>query len=198
MTSIIVKILNIYTIIKMKITLIRTGGTIAAEPYGETSPAVATMNGNGEIVAEKLANYFPDATILDVPLFNKDSQLLTDDDRRVMLEAIQQHQESSDLIILTHGTDTMRETAHYFADRLHADKARVVLTGSMLPLSNGDHSDGYSNFAFLQESWDRLPPLSVVMHGTSFGARDFVKVKQEEPFYFFALRSNPMLARERG
>ena len=193
----------------MKIALIRTGGTIGAEPYGETSPAFATMAVDGTIVCDTLKDYFPDAAITDIPLMNMDSQLLTAQDRASMAKAITKLTDA-DLIVLTHGTDTMRETALSLADVLqtHFDMLEnqgyaaddggtrlarpvVVITGSMQPLSNGPESDAHANFAFLQQNWQHLPPLSVVMHGASFDPRGFIKVKQEEPYYFAALRADP-------
>ena len=55
-------------------------------------------------------------------------------------------------MVITHGTDTMVETAKQLAD-LKLDKT-IVLTGAMIPYAFGHSSDGFFNlgaaFAFTQ------------------------------------------------
>lgn len=56
-------------------------------------------------------------------------------------------------ILITHGTDTMVETAKYLAERDLAGKT-IVITGAMVPIAFGTSSDGFFNLgsalAFVQ------------------------------------------------
>ncbi|MBN2419405.1 MAG: asparaginase [Deltaproteobacteria bacterium] len=61
-------------------------------------------------------------------LLKKDSLDLTDDDRRKIHDAISNH--NTDKIIVTHGTDTMVDTAKVLSDI--KDKT-IVLTGALEP-----------------------------------------------------------------
>lgn len=63
-----------------------------------------------------------------IPLLRKDSLELTDKDREIVRQAVQNSAASR--IIITHGTDTMVATAMALADI--PDKT-IVLTGSMQP-----------------------------------------------------------------
>jgi len=69
-----------------------------------------------------------------------DSLEMTDADREIILTHCQKS--STDKIVITHGTDTMVETARYLADNLQGKT--VVLTGAMIPIVFGS-SDGLFN-----------------------------------------------------
>ncbi len=79
----------------------------------------------------------------------KDSLDMTDEDRRIILENCKKITE--DKILITHGTDTMVETAKVLANSIK-DKT-IVLTGAMIPYKFGS-SDGIfnlgSSLAFVQ------------------------------------------------
>lgn len=78
-----------------------------------------------------------------------DSLDMTDDDRKVILEECQKTKE--DKILITHGTDTMVETARVLGNSIK-DKT-IILTGAMIPYKFGS-SDGLfnlgSSLAFVQ------------------------------------------------
>lgn len=71
-----------------------------------------------------------------------DSLEMTDADRAQIAynvkESAYQH------VVITHGSDTIVETAAYLAARLPAGKT-VVLTGAMVPYAFGSSSDGFFN-----------------------------------------------------
>ncbi len=71
-----------------------------------------------------------------VTAFQKDSLEITDDDRKKLVDLIKAQQSSR--IIITHGTDTMIETAAYINNTIK-DKV-IVITGAMRPeqFSNSD------------------------------------------------------------
>ncbi|RYY89533.1 MAG: asparaginase [Chitinophagaceae bacterium] len=102
-----------------------------------------------------------------------DSLEMTDLDRELIARHCTEAEE--DQIIITHGTDTMAETAEVLAQRV-ANKT-VVLTGAMVPYKFGS-SDGLFNlgsaFAFVQT----LPPgVYVAMNGRAFQAGKVKKNK---------------------
>lgn len=78
-----------------------------------------------------------------------DSLEMTDGDREIILHACKKAPEQK--IIITHGTDTMSDTARYLA-QAQLDKT-IILTGAMIPYKFGS-SDGFFNLgaalAFVQ------------------------------------------------
>lgn len=61
-------------------------------------------------------------------LFRKDSLDITDDDRAILYAQVVEH--PSDRIIVTHGTDTMVQSAQYLAS---IPNKTIVFTGAMQP-----------------------------------------------------------------
>jgi len=71
-----------------------------------------------------------------------DSLEMNDDDRDIILHNCKRT--NADKIIITHGTDTMVETAKVLAKADIKDKT-IVLTGAMIPYAFGTSSDGFFN-----------------------------------------------------
>ena len=93
-----------------------------------------------------------------------DSLEMTDADRETILANCRQAPESR--IVVTHGTDTMVETARVLAGGL-ADKT-VVLTGAMVPYAFGS-SDGLFNLGSALSFVQALSPgVYVAMNGRCF------------------------------
>ena len=93
-----------------------------------------------------------------------DSLEMTDDDRRKVAAHCRDCVESS--IVITHGTDTMVETAATIAAHV-SDKA-IVLTGAMVPYAFGS-SDGLFNLGSAVSFAQALPAgVYVAMNGTAF------------------------------
>lgn len=84
----------------------------------------------------------------------------------------------SNHIIITHGTDTMVETAKCLAGANIKDKV-IILTGAMIPYAFGHSSDGFfnlgSSLAFVQSS---APGVYVCMNGRLFDYDKVVKNKK--------------------
>jgi L-asparaginase len=93
-----------------------------------------------------------------------DSLQMTDAGRELVLRRCQEV--SEDRIVITHGTDTMEQTATMLGERLTGK--RVVLTGAMVPYTFGS-SDGMFNLgtalAFVQTLG---PGVYVAMNGRCF------------------------------
>ncbi len=93
-----------------------------------------------------------------------DSLEMTDADRDLI--ARQCRDSPEDRIVITHGTDTMVETAAVLA-RSVADKT-MVLTGAMIPIAFGS-SDGLFNLGGALAVVQVLPPgVYIVMNGRVF------------------------------
>ena len=118
------------------IAIFATGGTFDKE-YNEL---------NGELyfrqthVPEMLALGRSKAPVRLQVLMMKDSLNMTDEDRQVIADACRDAEENA--IVITHGTDTMEQTAAFLATCV-PDKT-VVLTGAMIPYKFGS-SDGLFN-----------------------------------------------------
>ncbi|HMG16986.1 MAG TPA: asparaginase domain-containing protein, partial [Saprospiraceae bacterium] len=94
---------------------------------------------------------------------------------------------ASDQIIITHGTDTMVETAKELAEA--AINKAIVLTGAMIPYAFGNSSDGFFNLGSALAFVQTLPPgVYIVMNGRYFNWNN-VK-KNRKTGYFEELESD--------
>ena len=178
----------------MSIRIFVTGGTFDKE-YNEL---------NGEL-------YFKNSQIPDVltrgrsrvpvairTLMMVDSETVTDEDRELIAHNCLKAKEKR--ILITHGTDTMVETARHIADKLggreggkgeekrdaggdagidgHQERnmgKTIVLTGAMVPYTFGS-SDGMFNLGSAMAYVQVLPPgVYIAMNGRSF---DWDKVRK--------------------
>jgi L-asparaginase len=93
-----------------------------------------------------------------------DSLEMTADDRELILTHCQKSK--SDQIVITHGTDTMVETANYLAE--HLSGKTVILTGAMIPIVFGS-SDGLFNMGAALAYVQTLEPgVYIAMNGQYF------------------------------
>jgi L-asparaginase len=107
-----------------------------------------------------------------------DSLEMTDADRGVILEDCRQAAESQ--IVITHGTDTMVETAQVLGAALK--KKTVVLTGAMVPWAFGS-SDGLFNLGSALSFVQALPQgVYIAMNGRCFHW-DNVRKNREKGFF---------------
>lgn len=110
----------------------------------------------------KLGRCRLDLTVQTVMMI--DSLDMTDADRGVILEACRTARESQ--IVITHGTDTMVETAQILA--LGLSGKTIVLTGAMIPWAFGS-SDGLFNLGSALSFVQSLPPgVYLAMNGRCF------------------------------
>jgi L-asparaginase len=120
----------------MKLIFIQTGGTIDKD-YPHTTKGWAFEFGEPAInrILEKLNPSFQFEVLTSC---QKDSLEITDEDRKSLAELIQNHKENK--FIITHGTDTMVETATYLNERIK--NKLIVITGAMRPerFSNSEAS----------------------------------------------------------
>lgn len=102
-----------------------------------------------------------------------DSLEMTDTDRALIAQHCMKADE--DRIVITHGTDTMSDTAQVLAQKIM--NKTVVLTGAMIPYKFGS-SDGLFNLGSALAFVQALPPgVYVAMNGRYFLAGNVRKNK---------------------
>ena len=102
-----------------------------------------------------------------------DSLDMTDDDRNVILDNCKRVSESQ--IVITHGTDTMTDTAKILAEA--SMEKTIVITGAMIPYKFGS-SDGLFNFGGALAFAQSLPyGVYIAMNGRYF---DWNKVQKNK------------------
>jgi L-asparaginase len=144
----------------MSIRIIVTGGTFDKE-YNEVRGSLFFRKSH---VAEMLRLGRCRLAVKVRTLLMIDSLYMTATHRRRILQACAAAPEKH--IVVTHGTDTMVETAQVLGPRI-GDKT-VVLTGAMVPYKFGS-SDGLFNLGSALSFAQSLPPgVYVAMNGRYF------------------------------
>lgn len=142
------------------IRLLVTGGTFD-KTYDEISGTLSFKNTHVEEML-RLGRSSVEVTVETVMLI--DSLQMTDEDRLAVARRCRECPESA--IVITHGTDTMVETAAVLAQNV-AGKT-IVLTGAMVPYAFGS-SDGLFNLGSALSFVQVLPAgVYVAMNGTHF------------------------------
>jgi L-asparaginase len=159
----------------VKIHILTTGGTIE-KVYSEQSGAMQNITARINHYVERLR--LPDSEIEVSQLMNKDSLDMTPEDRLEILEAVR-GRVARDPVVITHGTDTMTETACLLKKELMPGLAHpVILTGSMTPLGF-ERSDGLQNLTeSLFAARTLAPGVWIVLHNQAFDA-DHVRKDRE-------------------
>lgn len=109
-----------------------------------------------------------------------DSLDMTDEDRKVILENCKKTTE--DRIVITHGTDTMIETAKVLASEVKDEQSSlsdktIVLTGAMIPYKFGS-SDALFNIGSALSFVQILPHgIYIAMNGKYFNWNNVRKNK---------------------
>jgi L-asparaginase len=158
----------------MAIRIFITGGTFDKE-YNEL---------NGQL-------YFKDTHLSDLlemgrnkapveirTLMMVDSLEMTDEDRELIVHQCNNCDETQ--IVITHGTDSMAETAQVLG-KVNKDKT-IILTGAMIPIKFGS-SDGLFNLGSALAFAQSLPAgVYVAMNGRYFNWDNVKKNKQTGVF----------------
>lgn len=107
-----------------------------------------------------------------------DSLEMTEEDRGLIAHQCNQCEENR--IVITHGTDTIAETAQLLAEKVKTKT--IVLTGAMIPIKFGS-SDGLFNLGSALAFVQTLPPgVYVAMNGRYFTWDNVRKNKQTGVF----------------
>lgn len=144
----------------MKIKIFITGGTFDKE-YNELDGSLFFKDTH----LPEMLTFGRSRVPVDVStLMMIDSLDMTDDDREIIAKNCLKIEENK--IIITHGTDTMAETARVIAEQVK--NKTIVLTGAMVPYKFGS-SDGLFNLGSALAFVQTLPPgVYIVMNGRYF------------------------------
>jgi L-asparaginase len=144
------------------IRILVTGGTFDKE-YNELAGALAFKNTH---VPEMLRLGRSRVEVSISTLMMIDSLDMTAADRARIVEACQTSAESR--ILITHGTDTMVDTAKALAAAARDGRRTIVLTGAMVPYAFGS-SDGLFNLGSALSFVQVLQPgVYIAMNGRCF------------------------------
>jgi len=146
----------------MSILILASGGTFDKE-YDELTGTLAFEDSHLPHMLE-LGRCRLEVTVRTAMLV--DSLEMTNEDRELLLAQCRRARESQ--IVITHGTDTMVETAKVLANGLEGSGKTVVMTGAMIPFAFGS-SDGLFNLGSALSFVQTLPPgIYVAMNGRYF------------------------------
>jgi L-asparaginase len=157
----------------MKIKFFTTGGTIdkvyfdAKSEYAVGSPQVLELLEEANVTFEHEV----------VSVLRKDSLDMTEDDRLLVREQIKA--DTCSRVIVTHGTDTMIQTARVLAD---IPGKTIVLTGSMQP-ARFRSTDAAFNIGTAVGAVQSLPPgVYIAMNGRIFDPAHALKNRERNRF----------------
>lgn len=174
---------------KQKVALIFTGGTISMRIDETTGGAVPYLSGN-ELI--KLVPTLKDLAEIEIYDFGKyPGPHMTLDLMMQLKDIVKKYLEREDIkgVVITHGTDTLEETAYLLDLTINSPKP-VVLTGSMKNASEPDW-DGEKNLidsitVVLSENCKDLGVL-VCMNGEINAASEVSKIFSDEVESFKSL-----------
>ncbi len=157
----------------MFIRFISTGGTIDKIYFDALSQFEVGESQVQQILGEALVDF--DYGI--EPLLQKDSLELTDEDRQVIRRYIEK--DAADLFVITHGTDTMAETAEALAG---IEGKTIVLTGALSP-ARFRTTDAVFNVGMAVAAVQAaVPGVYIAMSGQVFEAGKVRKNRAENRF----------------
>ena len=122
-----------------KILVLHTGGTISMQ--ADASGAVVTSQENP---MNHVSNPLEGVEVHALDFFNLPSPHIKPKHMLALYQKIKEESDNYDGFVITHGTDTLEETA-YFLDTMEVPHKPIVLTGAMRS-SNELGSDGVYNY----------------------------------------------------
>ena len=158
----------------MQIKILVTGGTID-KVYNELAGELTLDDSH---LGEMLECSRSTVGINTEVLFLKDSLDMNDEDRSLILSKCLEC--SEDKVMVTHGTDTMVETAQLLGNKIK-DKT-IVLFGSMIPYSINNSDALFNLGAALSAVQNKTNGVYIAMNGQVF---DFDKVEKNKALGIF-------------
>jgi L-asparaginase len=157
----------------MFIRFITTGGTIDKIYFDATSQYEVGESNVKHILGDGLVNFDYDI----VPMFQKDSLEFTDENRQALKEFIES--DDASLYVITHGTDTMVETAAKLSSIPHKT---ILLTGSLSP-ARFKTTDAIFNIGMAVAAVQSVEPgVYLVMNGQVFAEGEVIKNRAANRF----------------
>jgi L-asparaginase len=166
------------------VTLISTGGTIE-KTYDEQSGELVNRQ---SVVRQMLQSLrVVDTSINTIELMEKDSQVITEQDRKricALIKALVGEAPTPDTsgVVVLHGTDTLCDTGEYLHTHLPAPSVPVVLTGAMRPyvMKTSDALQNLTEAIFAAGVLE--PAVYCVAHGRALRFPGVVKDREAGTF----------------
>jgi L-asparaginase len=133
----------VISMIKKRILIVFTGGTISMEKHIESKLSI--ISNNQLQLLEKIKNEIKQVDLETYQFSLKPSPSITAFDMLSLAKIVSSSLENASIdgVVITHGTDTLEETAYFLDLYVHHEKP-VVMTGSMRNFSELGY-DGLSN-----------------------------------------------------
>ena len=122
-----------------KILVLHTGGTISMQADQNGAVESSPINPMTQVTSP-----LENIEVVSVDFFNLPSPHIQIDHMMMIYKKIREEASHFDGFVITHGTDTLEETA-YFLDTMSIPQKRIVMTGAMRS-SNELGSDGIYNY----------------------------------------------------
>jgi len=159
----------------MNIAIVTTGGTIDKDYFD----ALSEYQIADSVIDGALRGYRVGFDFEMVPLMRKDSLEITESDRKEIVKVVSAL--PHELVLLTHGTDTMVDTAKSLQTVVN-DKT-IVLTGAMKPARFSD-TDAFFNVGVAIGALQTLPKgVYIAMSGQIFDPENVVKDRSKARFH---------------
>ena len=115
---------------KKRIAVISTGGTVE-KTYDELKGALHNEVSVLDVLLATLQ--LEGVELVRVPLLNKDSLEMSDDDHTLIARTAESMGATHDGVVVTHGTDRLAQTGDRMVELLATPRVPIVLTGAMRP-----------------------------------------------------------------
>ena len=156
-----------------------TGGTMDSTWSGKTDTAIISEH-------SVIPNYFRTLIIYPEVEFSeicmKDSRNISGRDIDLLLETIEKSKAL--MVVVTHGTYTMPDTAKFIEANLKRADQTIIFTGSMIPLDGFYPTDAPFNLGYALANAQHLSPgVYLCMNGDTFTPNEVAKNLHEGIFY---------------
>lgn len=168
------------TFAKNNVVVVATGGTIAGAGASSTNSATYTA---AKVPVDALLNAVPQiqnlANVTGVQALQIASESITDKELLTIARKVNELVKKPDVngVVITHGTDTLEETAYFLSLTVHTNKP-IVVVGAMRPpsaLSADGPLNLYSAVALAAADNAKGKGVFVLMNDDIFAARDVTK-----------------------
>lgn len=162
------------------LTILTTGGTIE-KIYDEQE---GLLQNRDTIIKNKILQKLrlPYTDIQVTSIMSKDSLVMDDEDRKIILNNIKTFSEKNLPIVVLHGTDTMDLTAKYCFANLKDIKVPVVFTGAMKPMGFDDSDAAQNVIEAIFAARLMEPGFYITFHGKLFNVPNVRKNKSKGTF----------------
>ena len=176
------------------ITILATGGAIA----GGGDSATKSNYTAGKVGVENLVNAVPQlkdiANVKGEQVVNIGSQDMNDNVWLTLAKKINTDCDKTDGFVITHGTDTMEETAYFLDLTVKCDKP-VVMVGAMRPSTSMSADGPFNLYNAVVTAADKASAnrgVLVVMNDTVLDGRDVTKTNTTDVATFKSVNYGPL------